>query len=56
MTSSNQEGLVLGGVIISIAIGCLTRAAWGWIGVGVVMIIVSLVSHFCGDKKEKEEE
>ena len=56
MTNSNQEGLILGGVIISIAIGCMTTAAYGWFGIGTVVIVSSLISHFCGDKKEEEEE
>ena len=52
MTSNNQETLLLGGVIISIAIGCLTSAAYGWIGIGVVLIIAGLISHFCGNEKK----
>lgn len=56
MTSNNQETLLLGGVIISIAIGCLTSAAYGWVGIGVVLIIAGLISHFCGNEKKEEEE
>jgi hypothetical protein len=54
MNDSNQQAIFWGGVIISFAIGLLTRAEFGWISFGVMLVLSGLISHFYGNKEEEE--
>jgi len=54
MTSSSINGFfyLLGGIVMSIAIGELTTAAWGFFGVGLTFWTGSLIAAFLGNGGE----
>jgi hypothetical protein len=50
MKTDNVLAVFLGCLIISAAIGCMTRAAWGCVGVGASFIITACVDTYVKEK------
>jgi hypothetical protein len=44
MTEDEGAAVVVGGCIISIGVGCLTSAVWGWICVGITFVLTGILS------------
>jgi len=45
----NPKGLMLiGGCMVSGAVGCLTSQPWGWLGVGATLISLGLLEYLDG--------
>lgn len=46
--TENQGIFTLGGVVVSIAVGCMTMVEWGFVGVGVSIMLAILGRKWIG--------